>query len=63
MLYPADAEDGYGWEKLYMERVCRHYTGRLRTRYKSGSFPTTSSGRLVRMMVVEKNLPQLSVAK
>jgi nucleoside-diphosphate-sugar epimerase len=23
--YPADAEDGYGWEKLYMERVCRHY--------------------------------------
>jgi nucleoside-diphosphate-sugar epimerase len=24
--YPADAEDGYGWEKLYAERVCRHYT-------------------------------------
>jgi nucleoside-diphosphate-sugar epimerase len=24
--YPADAEDGYGWEKLYMERVCKHYT-------------------------------------
>jgi GDP-D-mannose 3', 5'-epimerase len=24
--YPADAEDGYGWEKLYTERVCRHYT-------------------------------------
>ncbi len=24
--YPADPEDGYGWEKLYMERVCRHYT-------------------------------------
>lgn len=23
--YPADAEDGYGWDKLYMERVCRHY--------------------------------------
>lgn len=23
--YPADAEDGYGWEKLYTERVCRHY--------------------------------------
>ena len=23
--YPADPEDGYGWEKLYMERVCRHY--------------------------------------
>ena len=23
--YPADAEDGYGWEKLYTERICRHY--------------------------------------
>ena len=23
--YPADAEDGYGWEKLYTERTCRHY--------------------------------------
>jgi GDP-D-mannose 3', 5'-epimerase len=23
--YPADPEDGYGWEKLFMERVCRHY--------------------------------------
>ncbi len=23
--YPADSEDGYGWEKLYMERACRHY--------------------------------------
>jgi GDP-D-mannose 3', 5'-epimerase len=33
-VYPADAEDGYGWEKLYMERVCRHYTEdfRLETR-------------------------------
>src|SRR4026207_931356 len=24
--YPADAGDGYGWAKLYRERVCRHYT-------------------------------------
>jgi GDP-D-mannose 3', 5'-epimerase len=23
--YPADPEDGYGWEKLFMERQCRHY--------------------------------------
>ena len=23
--YPTDAEDGYGWEKLYSERQCRHY--------------------------------------
>jgi nucleoside-diphosphate-sugar epimerase len=24
--YPADAEDGYGWEKLFAERQCRHYS-------------------------------------
>jgi len=23
--YPAMAEDGYGWEKLFTERMCRHY--------------------------------------
>ncbi|HYD51185.1 MAG TPA: NAD-dependent epimerase/dehydratase family protein [Gemmatimonadaceae bacterium] len=23
--YPADPVDGYGWEKLYGERLCRHY--------------------------------------
>jgi nucleoside-diphosphate-sugar epimerase len=23
--YPADPEDGYGWEKLFIERQCRHY--------------------------------------
>lgn len=23
--YPADPEDGYGWEKLFTERACRHY--------------------------------------
>jgi nucleoside-diphosphate-sugar epimerase len=24
--YPADPEDGYGWEKLFAERMCRHYS-------------------------------------
>ena len=24
--YPAMAEDGYGWEKLFTERLCRHFT-------------------------------------
>lgn len=24
--YPADPEDGYGWEKLFAERMCRHFT-------------------------------------
>lgn len=23
-VYPADPEDGYGWEKLFSERMCRH---------------------------------------
>lgn len=23
--YPADPEDGYGWEKLFSERMCRHF--------------------------------------
>lgn len=25
MAYPADPEDGYGWEKLFAERMCRHF--------------------------------------
>ncbi len=24
--YPADPEDGYGWEKIFSERMCRHFT-------------------------------------
>lgn len=24
--YPADAEDGYGWEKLFSERMCSHFS-------------------------------------
>jgi nucleoside-diphosphate-sugar epimerase len=24
--YPANPEDGYGWEKLFSERMCRHFT-------------------------------------
>ena len=24
--YPAMAEDGYGWEKVFSERMCRHFT-------------------------------------
>jgi nucleoside-diphosphate-sugar epimerase len=23
--YPADPEDGYGWQKLFSERMCRHF--------------------------------------
>lgn len=33
-VYPADPEDGYGWEKLFTERMCRHFSeeGNLETR-------------------------------
>ena len=24
--YPADPEEGYGWEKLYMEKMCQYYS-------------------------------------
>lgn len=24
--YPADPEEGYGWEKLFMEKLCQYYT-------------------------------------
>jgi GDP-D-mannose 3', 5'-epimerase len=32
--YPADPEEGYGWEKLYAEKLCQYYTdeGKLLTR-------------------------------
>lgn len=32
--YPADPEEGYGWEKLYSEKLCQYYTeeGKLATR-------------------------------
>jgi GDP-D-mannose 3',5'-epimerase len=32
--YPADPEEGYGWEKLYSEKLCEYYTeeGKLATR-------------------------------
>jgi GDP-D-mannose 3', 5'-epimerase len=50
--YPADAEDGYGWEKLYMERTCRHYwedfgldTRTVRFHNIFGPFGTYDGGR------------------
>ena len=32
--YPADPEEGYGWEKLYAEKLCQYYTdeGKVDTR-------------------------------
>jgi nucleoside-diphosphate-sugar epimerase len=50
--YPAQPEDGYGWEKLFSERMCRHYfedfglktyIGRFHNVY--GPFGTYDGGR------------------
>jgi nucleoside-diphosphate-sugar epimerase len=50
--YPAMPEDGYGWEKLFSERMCRHFREdfELRTRIARyhnvyGPFGTWTGGR------------------
>ena len=50
--YPADCEDGYGWEKLFSERLCRHFSEdfRLKTRVARyhnvyGPYGTWDGGR------------------
>ena len=50
--YPADAEDGYGWEKLFSERLCRHFREDFRlttrvARYHNvyGPYGTWDGGR------------------
>jgi GDP-D-mannose 3', 5'-epimerase len=50
--YPAEAEDGYGWEKLFSERLCRHFREdyRLATRVARyhnvyGPYGTYDGGR------------------
>jgi GDP-D-mannose 3',5'-epimerase len=50
--YPADPEDGYGWEKLFSERMCRHFqedygiqTRIARYHNVYGAFGTYDGGR------------------
>ncbi|MGC3989244.1 MAG: NAD-dependent epimerase/dehydratase family protein [Chthoniobacteraceae bacterium] len=50
--YPADPEDGYGWEKLFSERMCRHFredfgiiTRVARFHNVYGTFGTFDGGR------------------
>lgn len=50
--YPADPEDGYGWEKLFSERMCRHFGEERRlevrvARYHNvyGPYTTWEGGR------------------
>src|SRR4051794_8780569 len=50
--YPADPEDGYGWEKIFGERLCRHfredfgvYTRTARYHNVYGPYGTWTGGR------------------
>ncbi len=51
--YPADPEEGYGWEKLYAEKLCQYYATRARLETRVARFhniygplgPTTADGR------------------
>jgi GDP-D-mannose 3', 5'-epimerase len=36
--YPAQPEDGYGWEKLFSERMCRHFTEDFRLETRVGRY-------------------------
>ena len=66
--YPAMPEDGYGWEKLFSERMCRHFSEdyNLETRVARyhnvyGPFGTFDGGRekapaaLCRKLIIAKN--------
>lgn len=39
-VYPADPEDGYGWEKLFSERLCRHFSEDYGVRTRVARFHT-----------------------
>ena len=69
--YPAMPEDGYGWEKLFSERMCRHFyedygleTRVARYHNVYGPYGTFDGGRekapaaLCRKLIIAKNLGQ-----
>ena len=74
--YPAEPEDGYGWEKLFSERMCRHFKEdfKLETRVARyhnvyGPFGTFDGGRekapaaLCRKIILakENSIPTIDV--
>ena len=60
--YPAMPEDGYGWEKLFTERMCPPFSGGLRHRHPRGALSQClRSGRHLRRRPREgagRDLPQ-----
>lgn len=67
--YPAMPEDGYGWEKLFSERMCRHYREdfALRTataRYHNvyGPYGTWNGGREKAPAAISRKIAQAKVS-
>ena len=60
--YPAEPEDGYGWEKLFSERMCRHFTEDFGLETRVVGF-IIYMGQLELLMEGEKKLQQHYVEK
>jgi nucleoside-diphosphate-sugar epimerase len=60
--YPALAEDGYGWEKLFSERMCRHFREDYACTLASPAF-TMSTARGERGSEAAKRLQQPSAGR
>ena len=59
--YPAMPEDGYGWEKLFTERMCRHFPRTSASRPASPATTTSTGPRHLRRRPREgarRHLPQ-----
>jgi nucleoside-diphosphate-sugar epimerase len=67
--YPADPEDGYGWEKLYSERMCRHFredfgleTRIVRYHNVYGTFETFKGGREKAPAAISRKVAQAKLS-
>ena len=60
--YPAMPEDGYGWEKLFSERMCRHFYEDYGLETRVARFHNIY-GPMGTLTVEEKKLPPLFVEK
>ena len=60
--YPAMPEDGYGWEKLFSERMCRHFLEDFGLKTRSGAI-TMFTVRMAPMMEVAKKRRRRFAAK
>ena len=68
--YPAMPEDGYGWEKLFSERMCRHFTEdfQLETRVARyhniyGPFGTYDGGREKAPAALSRKIAEAKINK